>query len=251
VPFPTFKGVISDAGDAGMLLPVAAVSVAMLWILHARRAAWLLLGSVLLAALTIAALKVFFLSCGSRWQPGLISPSGHACVSAVVYGTLGTIMAAGRPAPVRAAIAVAVALLVGAIAVSRVMLGVHSTTEVLVGLLVGVAAHMYFSVGSRRMGLPPVDPKVFGVTVMATMLLAFGVHVPAESFIRHLARRIGADCMILAQAPGPAAAGRAPAVRAGARTDERADERADGRAGGADQPARSSAATSSASARAD
>jgi membrane-associated phospholipid phosphatase len=183
----------TDAGDSGFLLPMALVGVAMLWFFHSRRLAWLLLRSVLLAGFLITALKVLFLSCAAHWVPGLLSPSGHACLSAVVYGTLGTVFAA-RPWPARALIGTLVVLFVATIAVSRVTLGVHTLLEVAVGLIVGGLAHWWFAHSYAKMAPLRVDAKTFGVALTVTVLVAFGVRLPAESFIRHLARRIAFSC---------------------------------------------------------
>jgi undecaprenyl-diphosphatase len=66
-------------------------------------------------------------------------PSGHSAGSAAAYGAIGLVLAAslGRPAA-RWVLAVA-ALLVLAVAASRVVLGVHYPTDVLGGLALGTA----------------------------------------------------------------------------------------------------------------
>lgn len=195
---------VTDAGDSGLLLPLALVGVALLWSFHSRRLALLLLRSVLVACLAIAALKIVFLSCAAHWVPGVLSPSGHACLSAVVYGTLGTVVAAGRSLPVRLAIGAAVLLAVAAIAVSRLTLGVHTLREVLIGLAVGFLAQAWFARAYARMEPLRIDARVFGVALTATVLVAFGVRLPAESFLRHAARRVAFSCAVQAQAPGAA-----------------------------------------------
>ncbi len=226
----------TDAGDSGVLLPMSLVCAATLWLFHSQRLAWLLLRSVILAGVVIAVLKVFFLSCGAHWQPGLISPSGHACLSAVVYGTMGTVASAGRPALVRAAITALVALLIGAITISRVALGIHTWTEVIVGLSVGILAQLLFAWSFARMQPPRVDLKTFGVALMTTVMVAFGIRIPAESFIRHIARHVGENCEI---------------VDADRYLRVVAVFRRDWSAGAPPQPVRSRAITSSASSRAD
>jgi membrane-associated phospholipid phosphatase len=185
---------------------MALVGVAMLWLFHSRKLAWLLLRSVLLASLLITALKVLFLSCAAHWVPGLLSPSGHACLSAVVYGTLGTVLAAGRPRPVRILIGALVVVFVAVIAVSRVTLGVHTLLEVLVGLMVGALAHWWFARSYAKLEPLRVDAKIFGLALTVTLLVAFGVRLPAESFIRHLARRIAFSCEALPASGAPSLA---------------------------------------------
>jgi membrane-associated phospholipid phosphatase len=193
----------TDAGDSGVLLPIALVGVGTLWFFHSHRLAWLLMRSVLLAGVLITALKVLFLSCAAHWAAGLSSPSGHACLSAVVYGTLATLIAAGRPVAVRAAIYLGTALFVAAICVSRVTLGVHTWLEVGVGLGVGALAQVWFAWSYARMAPLRIDLKTFGAALMATLLVAFGIRLPAESLIRHLAKRLGEKCVAVAPAtPG-------------------------------------------------
>lgn len=204
-------GFLTDVGDSGVLVPLSLVMAATLWFFHSRRLALLLLRSVALACVAIVALKVVFLSCGTRWQSGLVSPSGHACLSAVVYGTLGTVIAAGRPLVARIGIGAVAAAFIGAIAVSRVALGIHTGAEVLVGLAVGGLGALWFAWSCAR--LPPlrVDLKVLGVAMVATVLVAYGARLPAESLIRHLARRMSDLCSLVRAEPVEGAArARAP-----------------------------------------
>ena len=194
MPVTSFSAFLTDAGDSGVLLPIALISAALLWFSHSGRAAWLLIRSVLLAAVLIAFLKVLFLSCAAHWRPDLISPSGHACLSATVFGSLGVVAATGRGAMVRASIALLVALLIGTIATSRVLIGVHTWTEVMVGLCVGGLAMLLFAWSYARTAPPSIDLKTFGITLLATTLLAFGIRLPGESVLRHIARHIGENC---------------------------------------------------------
>lgn len=211
---PPLLSLITDAGDSGLLLPMVLAGVAMLWIYHSRQLAWLLLRSVLLAGALIIALKVLFLSCGTHWVPGLVSPSGHACLSAVVYGTLATVLAAGRPPQVRRLIAILTVGFVALIALTRLTLGVHTPLEVAIGLAVGALAQWWFARSYAR--LPPitVDLRRFGAALLLTVVVAFGARLPAESFIRHVARRIAFSCDGAARRAVPLA----PAAPQGARS---------------------------------
>jgi len=227
--FPvSFTTLITDAGDSGFLLPMALVGVLVLWFFHSRRLAWLLLRSVLLAGATILALKIFFLSCAAHWHPGLTSPSGHACLSAVVYGTLGTVLGTGRSLAARIAIGAAVVAFVALIALTRLSLGVHTAIEVAIGLAVGLVAQSWFAWSYAHAQPPRVDLRTFGAALAATLVIAYGMRLPAESIVRHLARRLGDRCSVANVVP-------APAPRAGMSSG---------------YPPRSSVATSSASSRA-
>jgi membrane-associated phospholipid phosphatase len=176
----------------------------MLWLLHSRRAAWLLLRSLVAGCVAIGALKLLFLSCGTHWVAGLVSPSGHACLSALAYGTLGSVWAAGRPRLARVLIGVLVALFVSVIAATRLSLGVHTWLEVLVGLAVGLAAWAWFALSYARSDPVRVDGRTFALVLAATVVVAFGVRLPMESVIRHMARRVAFQCAQAAQAPARA-----------------------------------------------
>jgi hypothetical protein len=212
---------LTDAGDSGVLLPLAAVACAVLWLFQSHRMAWLMARSVAASSVAITVLKLFFLSCGAHLQAGLLSPSGHACLSAVVYGCLGTAAAAGRPVAVRWTIGVAVTALVGIIAFSRITLGVHTWIEVSVGLAVGVAGQQWFAWSARRVPTRRVDGRIFAAAVAATFLFAFGLRLPAESLLRHLAKRVGVSCAAAGadhRATSPPPASRSGARQAPART---------------------------------
>lgn len=203
----------TDLGDSGLLLPVALVGIVALWFLHSPRLSWVLLRSVLLAGVLIAALKVLFLSCGARWVPGLVSPSGHACMSAIVYGAFATVYAAGQPTAVRVFTAGIAAAFVAFISFTRIALGVHTPTEVLIGLAVGVTSLAWFALSYAQMPPLKVGARALALAMAATVIFSFGVRLPVESLIRHFARRVAFSCQAAA-APAPALVYRAGAPSA-------------------------------------
>lgn len=66
-------------------------------------------------------------------------PSGHATMSMVVIGSLVVLFWAGRGTAARVAMVAAAALWVGAVGATRVYLGVHWFSDVLIGWLLGAA----------------------------------------------------------------------------------------------------------------
>lgn len=66
-------------------------------------------------------------------------PSGHATMSMVVIGSLVVLFRAGRGTAARVAMVAAAALWVGAVGATRVYLGVHWFSDVLIGWLLGAA----------------------------------------------------------------------------------------------------------------
>lgn len=66
-------------------------------------------------------------------------PSGHATMSMVVIGSLVVLFWAGRGTAARVAMVAAAALWVGAVGSTRIYLGVHWFSDVLIGWLLGAA----------------------------------------------------------------------------------------------------------------
>jgi hypothetical protein len=87
----------------------------------------------------------------------------------------------------RASILPAAALAAIVIGLSRLVLGMHSLPEVVVGAMIGLAGAVALL---RFAGPPPrlqVAPLVLVVVVVATVF--HGLHLPAEAAIRHTAFR--------------------------------------------------------------
>ena len=133
------------AGTVPLALLAAAVAAVLAW--RGRRfEAALVLAAAALAGALIYLLKLIY----ARPRPplalrlipegGFSLPSGHALGSAVVLGVLAVVAwSLLRPGPVRTLVVVAAGVLVAATGASRVYLGVHWTTDVVDGWLVGGA----------------------------------------------------------------------------------------------------------------
>ena len=99
----------------------------------------------------ILGLKLIFLSCSPVFGPiDVHSPSGHVAAAGVVSGGL-AVMLTGRQSIILPAALVA-ALVIG---ISRIVLGMHSLPEVIIGTLVGVAGAAALM---RFAGHPPNRP---------------------------------------------------------------------------------------------
>jgi membrane-associated phospholipid phosphatase len=174
---------LTDFADQAVILPlVIAVAIALAaqgW----RRGAvtWLIvIGATFFATLTF---KLMFLSCSPLFGPmDVHSPSGHVAAATVVSGGLAAMFTRRRTSILPAAILAAVV-----IGVSRLVLGMHSLPEVIVGALLGLAgaaALMRFAGQPPRLNLAPIVAVVVIVAV-----IFHGLHLPAEAAIRSTALR--------------------------------------------------------------
>ena len=182
-----FLAVISDAGDSAILLPLALLLVFALW----RYQSWPAAGALILAlgacGLVMVLLKITLIACGQVWNAGVVSPSGHAGMSTAVYGALGIIAARQAPRWQQPGIVLASWLFIGAIALSRVVLGAHSYAEVGLGLLVGAAALCLFALPYFRLRKAPLNLALLFGLAAAIVLVLHGAHLPVEKLLHKFA----------------------------------------------------------------
>lgn len=128
------------------ILTILVAVIAIYLLLTARaRTAWFLVGAVVGGTIVSTVLKSLF----DRPRPDLTGiarvftasfPSGHATVSAVVYLTLGALLAGAAPSRrLRLFYLVTAILLTLIVGISRLYLGVHYPTDVLAGWSIGTA----------------------------------------------------------------------------------------------------------------
>lgn len=157
-------------GVAGLTFLVLAVA-GFLWLRKQRRTAWFLLLSVSPGVVLSQLLKSFF----DRPRPDLVPhgslvytasfPSGHSLMAAIVYLTLGALLARTLDDWVLKAYVMLLAtfatLMVG---VSRIYLGVHWPTDVLAGWVVGAAWALLCALVARwleqRGNIEPEQPVI-------------------------------------------------------------------------------------------
>ena len=172
---------LSDFFDQAVVLPLTFAVALALALGGWRRgaAAWLVCIAATLAAVLLG--KLLVCACGPPLPLSLRSPSGHTAAAAVACGGLLALLAPpGRRALLLAvAGAAAAAALIGA---TRLALGVHSGSDVLVGGAVGIAGAAGLSqlAGARPPGLRRVLPVG---AALATMVVFHGVHLHAEDGI--------------------------------------------------------------------
>jgi len=135
---------LSGLGSTATLTLVTGITVGYLWLVTTPRAAVLVGTSVLSGAALMSLLKLAFgrarpdAAQAALVVPGLSFPSGHSSMAAIVFLTLGTLIASTRPRlRERSYILACAALMALAVGVSRVALGVHWATDVLGGWAFG------------------------------------------------------------------------------------------------------------------
>ncbi|CAP56426.1 phosphatase PAP2 family protein [Gluconacetobacter diazotrophicus] len=131
----------------------------------------------------ILMLKLWFEACGLPPDRVLYSPSGHTMAGTMVYGCLLAVLPVRRS--ILMGVTVAIACVLG---LSRVVLGCHTVTEVIVGGVVGVAVVGVFY---RLAGPPPGGGRtVLGVLAVVAGIVALfhGYHSTVEYHIQQFSR---------------------------------------------------------------
>ncbi|MDO8718279.1 MAG: phosphatase PAP2 family protein [Polaromonas sp.] len=153
----------SALGSTAVMTLFTVITVGYLALVSARATALLVATSVITGAFFVQFLKAGF----GRLRPdvgfadlvatGLSFPSGHASMSAIVFLTLGALIARTRSrVPERLYILAAAALLALLVGISRVLLGVHWATDVLGGWAFGAAWAMAWLLLARFLAPRPV-----------------------------------------------------------------------------------------------
>jgi membrane-associated phospholipid phosphatase len=146
-------------------------------------------GSIVASAAAIAVLKLVLTAAAPHYHSlsDLTSPSGHAGMSAIVYGgfvfLIGPSLTRGR----RVLAQLGALVLVMAIAVSRIVLHEHTIAETVVGLGVGFGALATLRAGLARAPTEPVPVLVLCAAALAVIGLMHGTRWETEPMIRALA----------------------------------------------------------------
>jgi len=175
---------LSDFADQAVILPVVAVIAIALAAQGWRRGALIWLGVVLITFGLLVSLKLAFLACGHLLplRPSVLrSPSGHVASAAVVAGGLTALVTRRYKSVLPVA-----GLTAGVIGLSRLVLGMHSVPEVIIGAVVGLAG----AAALLSLAEPPPSLRTARLFVVVVLVAALfhGMHLPAEAAIRHTAR---------------------------------------------------------------
>lgn len=181
---------ITRFGELAVLLPLSLLLFAVLWGCESKQAAVDFLRALAACLFAMGVLKLFFLSCRLGANSGMVSPSGHAAASTMVLGSLAIVVCSRLAGTWRVTAALAVTAMIAAIAISRVMVGVHSISEVVVGTLVGTLSLTWFFRSYRRLEHPPLNVALLSLAAIAMLVLLHGTHLPVETILRKWSRLI-------------------------------------------------------------
>lgn len=147
-----FFALVTLSGSARVLVPLAVVASAVLWLARRRFEALLLSASLLAATLVVWGMKTIVGRArpalwDAQWYWGSSFPSGHT-LSTAAFATAAALCVA-RIWPQAGSLAMALALLwTGLVAVSRLVLGVHWPSDVLAATCLGAFIPLLFSVAN-------------------------------------------------------------------------------------------------------
>lgn len=186
----SFLTKVTDIGDTASLIAITTASSIYLFCRKSGRAAVFLWMALLISAVLIGVLKVYFIGCQKGLSHhGILSPSGHTADSAAVFWAYAILMRSQLDAKRRFLPLLALTLLITCIAYSRVQLGFHTPAEVAVGMLVGFTAVVlayFFVLRGRPAG--SFDAYALMLWVVVAAFLLNGQRLPVENWIHALAQ---------------------------------------------------------------
>ncbi|MGC8519858.1 MAG: VTT domain-containing protein [Steroidobacteraceae bacterium] len=172
---------ITELADTGVVVAVALA--ALTWLAWRRnwRAAAHLVSVVAIAGIATVVLKIALHvhrpePIDTGWD-AFAFPSGHSAASAALYSFLAIISAWEAKGRWRLPITVVIAVLIGAIDLSRVYLGAHWLSDVLAGTAFGIAAAALLAIAYLRHDPPRVGATGLCVSAGLALLLVGGIHI--------------------------------------------------------------------------
>jgi hypothetical protein len=181
----------SELGDPTLLLLCGLGVFFYLWSVDERRSlarGWAVAFG-LCVFLTVMSKFAFYLV-GSNQSNSfrLQSPSGHVAIGTGFYGCCALMLAAGRGPAARMLIWSGTAMLLGMLAASRIMLGLHTVPEIAIAFAIGG-----FSLALFGIYLSDRQPIMLNAGQMIALLLLIDVthysHVDGEPLIKRLVQK--------------------------------------------------------------
>jgi membrane-associated phospholipid phosphatase len=185
----TLLHAITNIGDAAMLAAFVALAGTYLLWAGSRKSAGILVLSLLAAAGAIFILKIAFLGCWVKTPfYDLRSPSGHAALSAAVLGTLAAILSTQLENREKWVPYIILVPLIALIALSRVLLGMHSPEEAFVGLFIGGCVATAACIILKHSDVPKVDSRLIVIVAVLVVIVFHGTWSSIESTLRDISK---------------------------------------------------------------
>jgi membrane-associated phospholipid phosphatase len=182
---------VSDFADQAVVLPLAVGTALMFGLSGWRRGAlaWSAAMGGTLGLILLLKLLRFFACDHLLLEARAKNPSGHTAAAAAVYGGLVAMVVQSVWNIERWALSCTAAItlpLAVAIGQSRLMLGLHSTAEVVVGGAIGVGGAVAFV---ALAGPPPHPFRISRVVIVGLIIIAlfYGFRMPVEAAIKSIA----------------------------------------------------------------
>jgi membrane-associated phospholipid phosphatase len=186
---------ISAFGDSAVLLPCA--SLLILWLCVRPEARGLALNwALLFLGVTgiVVSSKLTFMAWGLGIQRlNFIGISGHSAMAGLVWPSLLGLAVAGHSRLCRLTMVVSGIGLALLVAISRLMLQVHSVAEVTSGLLIGTTAAVLFLVKFHDQWSADRRHSGLLLAVLVVLPLVYNYRFPSERILREVAQHLSAD----------------------------------------------------------
>jgi membrane-associated phospholipid phosphatase len=190
--FHSLLHLVTNLGGDAITGAVVLVLTAYLLLTKQKKAALTIAASYVVAVLFLALGKLALYSRCDFTEPfwGLHSPSGHSALSLVSFGLLAAFVSTSLTGWRRFVSYLIAAPLIAAITVSRVILGAHTESDVIIGLIIGFVPSAIFWRLFMRGEKVRMTGKAFTIIILIVLVLLPGAHFSAEGFISSLARAI-------------------------------------------------------------
>lgn len=185
--------VLTYFGDSMLLLPTGVIiALFMAWKVSGKLtpSAWLVIFGI--TGLIVSVSKLLFLA----WGIGSVTYnftgfSGHTTMSATVWPVLLWLLSGGYHRNVhRVMIAVGYIIPV-MIGISRVVIGAHSVSEVVTGLIIGVTASSLFLITHRNRSINAFTvPQLAMMLIVPLILVSTGKQATTQGMIEQIAAHI-------------------------------------------------------------
>ncbi|KOC89232.1 phosphatase PAP2 family protein [Winslowiella iniecta] len=184
---------LSYLGDSMLLIPTAVIiALVMPWKNNDRRAVWFWIVVFCLAGALVSLSKIAFMGFGiGSARFNFTGFSGHSAMSATLWPVMFWLLS-GRLASMARVTAVAVGYLIPLmVGFSRLELDVHSTSEVVSGLLLGYTLSSAFLISQRSSQLKGFSVVQLCVALLVPVLLfSHGRLATTQGFLINLSKEI-------------------------------------------------------------